>query len=111
LSDSVVRYNLSLHHNILSVSSDDVVELQLVRPAHVTKPLPRADIMMNAASNLILASYRNQLSHVFVRVAMVALAVNGCTQQELITMGEFVFSFFSLLTLSIYFSFIFTVAN
>jgi len=28
----------------------------------------------------------------FVTVAMVALAVNGCTQQELITMGEFLFS-------------------
>jgi len=48
--------------------------------------------MLNAASNLILASYRNQLTHVFVRIAIVALAVNGCTGQETITIGEFSFA-------------------
>ena len=87
LYDSVIRYNLSLHHNVLSVSADDLVELKLVRPGHLSRPLPRADVMLNAASNLILASYRNQSSHVFVRIAMVALAVNSCTKQEVITMG------------------------
>jgi len=91
LSDSVIRHNLSLHHNVLSVSPDDLVELKLVRPAHLSKPLPRADVMLNAASNLILASYRNQLSHVFIRVAIVALAVNGCTSQETITISGFSF--------------------
>jgi len=88
LYESVIHHNLSLHHNILSVSPDDLVELKLVRPADLSRPLPRADIMLNATSNLILASYRNQSSHVFVRVAMVALAVNGCTKREVITMGE-----------------------
>jgi len=87
LSDSVVRHSLSLHHNILTVSPDDLVELKLVRPSHLSRPLARADVMMNAATNLILASYRNQLAHVFVRVAIVALAVSGRAKQELITMG------------------------
>ena len=87
MSDSVIRHNLSLHHNILGVTADDLVVLKLVRPAHLSKPLPRADVMANAASNLILASYRNQLCHVLVHVAMVALAVNACSKQELITMG------------------------
>jgi len=88
-SDSVIRYNISLHHNILFVSADDLVELKLVRPSHLSKPLPRDDIMQNAATNLIVASYRNQLSHVFVRVAIVALAINGCAKQDLITIGVF----------------------
>ena len=88
MSDSVIRHNLSLHHNILSVSPDDLVELKQARPADITQPLPRADVMENAASDLIVASYRNQLSHVFVRVAIIALAVNGCATQETITIGE-----------------------
>jgi len=87
VSDSVIRHNLSLHHNILSVSSDDLVELKLVRPSHLSRPLPRDDLLVNAATNLILASYRNQLSHVFVRVAIVAMAINGCAEQDLMTMG------------------------
>ena len=86
MSESIIRHNLSLHHNLLSVSSDDLVQLKLVRPSHLSRPLLRADLLMNAATKLILASYRNQLSHVFVRVAIVALAVNGC-KRDFITMG------------------------
>jgi glycerol-3-phosphate O-acyltransferase len=83
----VIRYNLPLHHNVLSVSDQDFVEMKLVRAAHVDKPLPRNDVMLNAASHLILASYRNQLSHVFVRIAMVALSINGCTSQETLSLS------------------------
>jgi len=43
--------------------------------------------MQNAASNLILASYRNQTAHVFVRVAIIALVINSCTTQDVITIG------------------------
>lgn len=86
-SEAVVRYNLPLHHNVLAVTAEDLVEIKIVRAAHVDKPLPRNDIMLNAASHMILASYRNQLSHVFVRIAMVSLSVNGCTSQETLSMS------------------------
>jgi len=47
--------------------------------------------MENAASNLMVASYRNQTAHVFVRVAIIALAVNSCTTRDVITMGLLLF--------------------
>jgi len=69
------------------VVADDLVVMKMVQPGgHVKKPVNN-DVLLNAASNLILASYRNQLTHVFVRVALVALAINGC-RQETMTIGE-----------------------
>lgn len=85
--ESVVRHYLSLHTNILSITDDRIVP-KLVRPSHVRDAKVQDDsVMHNAATNIILGSYRNQLMHVFVRVAMVALSVNGCLQ-ETMSMGE-----------------------
>lgn len=83
--DSVVRHYLGLHTNILAVS-DDMVMPRLVQPsAHVK--VQNDHVMLNAATNIILSSYRNQLMHVFVRVAMVSLSINGC-MQDCLSMGE-----------------------
>lgn len=85
-SEDVIRRNLALHSNILTVSDQDRIELKLVRPAHVAKPV-KDDILLNAATNLILASYRNQVTHVFVNVALVALSVNSC-RDEILSIHE-----------------------
>lgn len=79
----MIRHYLSLHTNVVSVK-DDYITVQLVPASHIKV---QDDVMLNAATNLILASYRNQLLHVFVRVAMVALCVNGCVKDTM-TMGE-----------------------
>lgn len=93
-TDDIIRRNLLLHKNVLTVSGDDMIELKLVRPGHVNKPI-KDDILLNAATNLILASYRNQVTHLFVRDALVALSVNSCTE-ETMTMDE-LFRKYSLL--------------
>ena len=67
--------------------TDDHIELKLVRPSHAK--VQEGSVMLNAATNLILASYRNQLMHVFVRVAMVALSINGCVHDTM-TKGTYV---------------------
>ena len=81
-----MRHYLSLHTNVVAVSESDYVELKIVKPSHTVKPL-KDDIFLNAATNLILAAYRNQLLHIFVRVGLVALSVNGC-MQDTVAMGE-----------------------
>ena len=73
--EAVVRHYLVMHTNVVSVSENDLVELSMIRAGHVKNP---NEVMVNAATNLVLASYRNQLLHVFVRPAIVALTVNGC---------------------------------
>ena len=85
-SEAVIRHYLGLHLNILTISDTDLIQLKLVRPSHTTLK-GNHDILVNGATNLILGSYRNQLLHVFVRVAMIALTVNGCIQDTM-TMGE-----------------------
>lgn len=85
-SEAVVRHFLSLHTNLVSVAEDDIIQLKLVKPTHMKKPL-EDEVMLNGATNIMLASYRNQLLHVFVRVGMVALAVNSCCE-DVMDMGE-----------------------
>lgn len=89
-SEDVVRYNLSVHKNVVTVVNNDLVVIKVsTQPGHVTSGAGqrvRNETLLNAASNLILASYRNQLAHVFVRVAIVAMSINGC-RQETMTIG------------------------
>lgn len=85
-SESVIRHYMGLHMNIITISEKDLIQLKLVRPSHTKLPV-KDDIMLNGATNLIIGSYRNQLLHVFVRVAIVALSVNGWVQDTM-TMGE-----------------------
>jgi len=79
-TEDVVRYNIAMHSNVVSLGSEDLVQLNVVLPGHVSV---KNDVLLSAASNLILASYRNQLLHVFVRVAIVAIAINGCRQETM----------------------------
>ena len=85
--ETIIRHYLSLHTNVVCLDNMEKIELKLVRPTHVDKPV-HDDVMLNAATNLILGSYRNQTLHVFVRVGLIALAVNGCADDTM-TMGEF----------------------
>ena len=77
-----MRYYLGLHTNLVHIvtvatpsGDEDIIELQIVRPAHV---MVKDEVMLNAATHLMLASYRNQLLHVYIRPAMIALTVNSC---------------------------------
>lgn len=81
-AESVVTHNLQLHANVVSLSKDGLVQMKIVRPNHVKQAMTN-DIMLNAATDLLLASYRNQLLHLFVRPGLVALCVNGCSQETL----------------------------
>ncbi|XP_041353504.1 dihydroxyacetone phosphate acyltransferase-like isoform X2 [Gigantopelta aegis] len=75
-ADAVIRASLLLHKNIVTVTSDDVVELlQMTLPATSAK---QDQLMTSAAQTLLLSLYRNQLLHVFVRVAMISLSINSC---------------------------------
>jgi len=82
----VVQHYLSLHMNVISISETGLIELKLVLPSHMKKPVAD-EVMLNAATNLILSSYRNQLLHVFVQVGMLSLVVNTSPQVTM-TMGE-----------------------
>ena len=73
----MVTHYLGLHLNIVSVSSEQLVQLKIVKPSHVKKAV-QDEVMLNAATNLIMASYRNQLLHVLVRPAIIALCINNC---------------------------------
>ena len=85
-SESVVQHYLSLHMNVISVSADGLIELRLVLPSHMKKPLAD-DVMLNTATNLILSSYRNQLLHIFVQVGILSLVVNASPNVTM-AMGE-----------------------
>ncbi|XP_060070929.1 dihydroxyacetone phosphate acyltransferase-like [Ylistrum balloti] len=79
-SDTVVRSTLQLHKNIVTINKDDVIELvSMDVPSHVSED----QLMQAAAQHLMLSIYRNQLMHIFVRVAMVSLSINVCTQDTL----------------------------
>ena len=79
---------------MISISDDGLIELKLVLPSHMKKPL--ADkVMLTAATNLILSSYRNQLLHIFVQVGILSLVVNASPSVTM-AMGENTFTLFYL---------------
>lgn len=79
------QYHLQLHASALDVQ-DDVIKLKAAKPA--TAGLQKEDVMTVSAGHILLSLYRNQLLHIFVRVGLVALGVNGC-QQETLSLGTF----------------------
>ena len=93
-SESVVQHYLSLHKNVISISDDGLIELKLVLPSHMKKPL--ADkVMLTTATNLILSSYRNQLLHIFIQVGILSLVVNASPSVTM-ARGENMFTLFYL---------------
>ena len=88
-AEAVIRHSLALHPNIVGVSNDDVVTLlQITPPASHGRMAPQQQVqefavMQNAAQHIMLSLYRNQAIHVFLRPAMVSLAINSCKEEEL----------------------------
>ncbi|KAK7103571.1 dihydroxyacetone phosphate acyltransferase-like [Littorina saxatilis] len=88
-AEAIIRHSLALHPNIVSVGSDDVVTLLQVSPpvAHgrsaQQQQIQQFAVMQNAAQHIMLSLYRNQAIHVFLRPAMVSLAINSCKEEEL----------------------------
>ena len=80
-ADTVIRSTLNLHKNIVSVNIDD--EIHMVSMAPPTKTTTQDQLMNLAAQHLILTLYRNQLMHIFTRVAMVSLSINASTEDYL----------------------------
>ncbi|XP_067681176.1 dihydroxyacetone phosphate acyltransferase-like [Haliotis asinina] len=80
-AENIIRANIVLHKNIVCVTSEDVVELMAVTiPPTVRR---QDELMMTAAQHLMLSLYRNQLMHVFVRVALIAVCINSCEEPTL----------------------------
>ncbi|XP_063426368.1 dihydroxyacetone phosphate acyltransferase-like [Mytilus trossulus] len=83
-ADAVLRSTLALHKNIAEVDSEDVVHLLEIQ--HPTRG-SQDELMQAAAQHLIITLYKNQLMHIFVRVSMVTLSINSCTE-ETMSMNE-----------------------
>lgn len=80
-AETIIRSTLNLHKNIVRVTDEDIVELLAMEPpGHHYK---QDELMQAAAQHLILSLYRNQMMHVFVRVSLIALSINSCTQDIL----------------------------
>lgn len=79
-ADAVLRSTLALHKNIAEVDSEDVVHLLEIQ--HPTRG-SQDELMQAAAQHLIITLYKNQLMHIFVRVSMVTLSINSCTEETM----------------------------
>eukprot|EP00106_Octopus_bimaculoides_P007748 XP_014775190.1 PREDICTED: dihydroxyacetone phosphate acyltransferase-like isoform X2 [Octopus bimaculoides] len=66
-----------IHKKLVSFKNSDIVEMTVLKKGY-------DNLMDSAAQHLMIASYRNQLTHIFVRVAMIALPVNACTKDTLL---------------------------
>lgn len=88
-AEAIIRHSLALHPNIVGVSNDDVVTLlQIIPPTSQHRSasqqhVEQFTVMQNAAQHIMLSMYRNQAIHVFLRPALVCLAINSCKEDEL----------------------------
>ncbi|XP_052827926.1 dihydroxyacetone phosphate acyltransferase, partial [Octopus bimaculoides] len=76
-AESVIQDNMLIHKKLVSFKNSDIVEMTVLKKGY-------DNLMDSAAQHLMIASYRNQLTHIFVRVAMIALPVNACTKDTLL---------------------------
>ena len=74
-----MRHNIFTHQNIARITEDGLVEL--VEDVGVTQS--QDPLMTSAAQEMMVCLYRNQLINVFVRVALIAIPINACTQETL----------------------------
>ncbi|XP_032877710.1 dihydroxyacetone phosphate acyltransferase isoform X1 [Amblyraja radiata] len=80
--DKVIRSSLALRHNIVKTIKNQVVLCQEDTPAEFTVEM----IFKHTVSVLMCASYRNQILHVFVRPALVAIAfqnTQSCKREDI----------------------------
>jgi glycerone phosphate O-acyltransferase len=80
-ADDIIRSALNLHRNFVQVTPDDLILLVSVVAPH--QKGTQDELMQSAAQHLVLTLYRNQLLHVFVRIAMVSISINACPRDTL----------------------------
>ncbi|XP_041951125.1 dihydroxyacetone phosphate acyltransferase [Alosa sapidissima] len=91
-ASKVVSSSLSLHRNLVSVSGGQV-RLQVGQPTGASAESPEAALFEQAVSALSCASYRNQILHVFLRPALLAVAMQAAASSR----KEEVYNCFSFL--------------
>lgn len=79
-ADDIIRSALFLHKNFVEVTPEDVIQLVSVAAPHQKG---QDELMQSAAQHMVLTLYRNQLMHVFVRIAMVTISINACPNDTL----------------------------
>lgn len=79
-ADDIIRSALFLHKNFVQVTPEDVIHLVSVAAPHQKG---QDELMQSAAQHMVLTLYRNQLMHVFVRIAMVTISINACPNDTL----------------------------
>ena len=79
-ADDIIRSALNLHKNFVQVTPDDLIQLVSVAAPHQKG---QDELMQLAAQHMVLTLYRNQLMHVFVRIAMVTISINACPNDTL----------------------------
>ncbi|XP_041043885.1 dihydroxyacetone phosphate acyltransferase [Carcharodon carcharias] len=93
-SDKMIRSSLAQRHNIVKMVKDQVVLCQEGTPAEFTVE----NIFKYTVSVLMCASYRNQLLHVFVRPALVAIAfqnTHSCRREDVYSCFSYLHKIFS----------------
>ncbi|KAK3576755.1 hypothetical protein CHS0354_014568 [Potamilus streckersoni] len=78
--ETVLRASVSHHGNIVQITADDMVELIVEDPTITSN---QDKLMTSGAQQLMLCLYKNQLMHIFVDVAMIAISINSCAQDTL----------------------------
>ncbi|XP_069578972.1 dihydroxyacetone phosphate acyltransferase [Brachyistius frenatus] len=99
VSDSdVMSSTVALHHSIVHRKAGRVYLVQDEVPARKRPISPEEGVIRTAAAMLMLASYRNQSLHVFVRPAFLAMAMHitkSTQRDELLTFFCFLQDVFS----------------
>ncbi|XP_064601492.1 dihydroxyacetone phosphate acyltransferase-like [Liolophura sinensis] len=86
VAETVIKSNIEFHKNLVTINEKQIVEL--LRPEQTTEgrtaPASQQDRLMESAAQQIMVSlYRNQLAHVFIRVAMVTIPINASNQDSM----------------------------
>ena len=76
--ENVIRRSVQMHLNVAMLDESDLVKIKISKNQRSTKKSLPEDLMNEAATCLIFSSYKNQLLHIFVRVALLSLSVNIC---------------------------------
>ncbi|XP_069741184.1 dihydroxyacetone phosphate acyltransferase isoform X2 [Narcine bancroftii] len=87
--DKVICSSLALYHNIVKTIKDHIVLCQEDTQAKFTME----NIFKHTVTTLMCASYRNQILHIFVRPALVAIAFQNAQSRR----REDIFGYFSYL--------------
>lgn len=88
-AEAIIRHNVYTHKNIARVTDDEIVELVSDDSKLVNQT--GDNLMTQAAQELMVCLYRNQLLNVFVRVALVAIPINSCVQ-DVLSLGMYCIS-------------------